>query len=148
MTCLRKIWRKKPAEIQPRVSFITQVQGRNNSWLASYMCRPLNFIFILKFSKQHLYMYVEMYNYREKSVKKKKNKNPQTNLIDIYSYIIEEVKFGSKCTRLWLMHFVINPDYYSYCNQFSSHVREIFPKFVNTCTSSMRILLAVNRLTV
>lgn len=46
-----------------------------------------------------MYMYVEMYNYREKNVKKKKN-NPQTNLIDIYSYIIEEVKFGSKCTRL------------------------------------------------
>lgn len=48
-----------------------------------------------------MYMYVEMYNYREKIVKKKKNNNnPQTNLIDIYSYIIEEVKFGSKCTRL------------------------------------------------
>lgn len=46
-----------------------------------------------------MYMYVEMYNYREKIVKKTKN-NPQTNLIDIYSYIIEEVKFGSKCTRL------------------------------------------------
>lgn len=45
-----------------------------------------------------MYMYVEMYNYREKIVKKKKT--PQTNLIDIYSYIIEEVKFGSKCTRL------------------------------------------------
>lgn len=26
----------------------------------TYMCRPLNFIFILKFSKQHMYMYVEM----------------------------------------------------------------------------------------
>lgn len=64
--------KKKPAEIRPRVSLITQVQGRNNSWLASYICRPLNFIFILKFSKQHMYMYVEMYNYREKIVKKKK----------------------------------------------------------------------------
>lgn len=33
-----------------------------------------------------MYMYVEMYNYREKIVKKKK-KNPQTNLIDIYIFL-------------------------------------------------------------
>lgn len=43
-------------------------------------------------------MYVKMYNYREKNVKKKKNQ--KNDLIDIYSFIIVEVKFGSKCTCL------------------------------------------------